>query len=96
MTSSLRTKKLRFASLLAGTLAVVSAFAAPALAAAWKSASWGRARIDVEIFGDQGRTYWTIYGDTDDISEDGYCVYLRYRKSGKSWSGSEVPNSKSC
>lgn len=88
--------RLRRMSLSAPLLFVLIATASTALAAAWKSASWGRARIELDGFGDQGVSYTTIWGDTDDILEDGYCVYLRYRKPGGSWPGTTVPNSKSC
>lgn len=46
-----------------------------------RCASWGCSTFAQWVRGD---TY-NLEGTTDDTLEDGYCVYIRYRKAGESW-----------
>jgi hypothetical protein len=55
------------------------------LSAQWASAAcatWGCATVTQYGI---SMTHIYIKGTSDDIKEDGYCVYIRYRRSGESW-----------
>ena len=58
-------------------------------AVTWKESSWGRGWVTlgpVTAEGDDNNSLTRqIRGQIDDIREDGYCVYLRYRITGQSW-----------
>jgi hypothetical protein len=74
-----------------------SLFAASASAdpTPWKYATWGRAYAFVfPLFRNSN---WVANGPTDDIKEDGYCVYIRVRFTGHDWPGTSYRDeSKSC
>ena len=59
-----------------------------------RCASWGCATLSEWAGYD---TNWFIEGTTDDKREDGYCVYIRYRRAGESWPAHNAGRStKSC
>lgn len=78
-------------------IALATLTAGTALAAPWRSATWGRGWATMTFTGAPvPYNNWRIDGQTDDILEDGHCVYARLRRAGQSWPGTEIAGSKSC